>query len=304
MSAAVPPPPGQRPRTNLWLESRYRKLKRGLPQTVFFCPRCKGDRRRRDGCPECQGFGKLTKESVQELIARRLVPAMQAKEGVFHGAGREDIDVLMLGRGRPFVFEVRGARNPDVDLEALRLEIQQRAEGAIELAPFVRVRRERVVYWKETHFDKVYRAEVELGAVPEPAMLAAATTFAGGIVQRTPQRVAHRRADLDRERQLRVLALTPRPDGALDLRVLCQHGTYVKEWISGDEERTTPSLARLLGVPSKCRVLDVEEILTDDVPGERLPKPPETKTPAAMKPDAMKPDAKPADVARGPAERA
>jgi hypothetical protein len=96
-----------------------------------------------------------------------------------------------------------------------------------------------------------------------------------------------------------VLALTPRPDGALDLRVLCQHGTYVKEWISGDEERTTPSLAKLLGVPSKCRVLDVEEILTDDVPGERLPKPPETK-----KPDAKKPDAKPADVARGPAERA
>ena len=109
MSAAVPPP-GQRPRCNLWLESRYRKLKRGLPQTVFYCPRCKGDRRRRQGCPQCEGFGKLTKESVQELIARRLVPAMQAKEGRFHGAGREDVDVLMLGRGRPFVYLYDGQR--------------------------------------------------------------------------------------------------------------------------------------------------------------------------------------------------
>lgn len=265
-----PPPSPPRPRVHLWLESRYRKLRRGLPQTVFFCPRCKGDRRRRRDCPECQGFGKLTKESVQEMIARRLVPAMQAKEGRFHGAGREDIDVLMLGRGRPFVFEVVGARQPDIDLEALRREIEARAEGAIELQPFVRVARNRVAYWKETHFDKIYRAEVAVGAMPTADALATARAFAGVVVQRTPQRVAHRRADLDRERELRVLGLSPLADGALELRVLCQHGTYVKEWISGDDGRTTPSLTSLLGTPCLCRQLDVEEILTDDVAGPRL----------------------------------
>lgn len=272
MSSAAPPP-GQRPRCNLWLESRYRKLRRGLPQTVFYCPVCKGDRRRRVDCPECKGFGKLTKESVQELIGRRLLPAMAAKEGKFHGAGREDVDVLMLGRGRPFVFEVVGARNPDVDLEALRLEIEQRAEGQIELQPFVRVDKKRVVYWKETHFDKIYRAEVALGGPVEPQRLALAAAFDGAITQRTPQRVAHRRADLDRQRCLRVLELRPLAEGTLQLRVLCQHGTYVKEWISGDETRTSPSLASLLGVTSRCQTLDVEEILTDDVPGPRLPRP-------------------------------
>ncbi len=274
MSEPVPPAAPPRPRSNLWLESRYRKLKRGLPQTVFFCPKCKGDHRRRRDCTECQGFGKLTKESVQELIARRMVPAFGAKYGVFHGAGREDIDVLMLGQGRPFVFEVQGARNPDVDLEALRAEIVQRAEGAIELQPFVRVPKARVAYWKETHFDKVYRAEVTIAAPVDPAVLATVRAFAGTIVQRTPQRVAHRRADLDRERALRVLDVQPRDDGALDLRVLCQHGTYVKEWISGDDARTSPSLASLLGVGCHCRVLDVEEIMTDDMPGPRLPQKP------------------------------
>jgi tRNA pseudouridine synthase 10 len=274
MSDPVPsdsPPSGPpRPRVDLWLESRYRKLRRGLPQTVFFCPRCKGDRRRRRDCQDCQGFGKLTKESVQELIGRRLLPAMQAKAGRFHGAGREDIDVLMLGRGRPFVFEVVGARNPDVDLEALRREIEARAEGAIELAPFVRVRRDRVAYWKETHFDKAYRAEVAVGGDVDAAALAAARAFAGVVKQRTPQRVAHRRADLDRERELRVLDLQPAGERLLALRVQCQHGTYVKEWISSDEGRTTPSLAALLGVTAHCQQLDVEEILTDDVPGPRL----------------------------------
>lgn len=257
-------------RTNLWLESRYRKLRRGLPQTVFYCPRCKGDRRRSKNCEPCGGFGKLTKESVQELIGRRLLPQMQAKGGAFHGAGREDIDVLMLGRGRPFVFEVIGARRPDLDLEALRLDIVTRAEGAIELEPFVRVPRERVVYWKQTHFDKVYRAEVAVAAEPDAERLAAAARFTGSVRQRTPQRVAHRRADLDRSRDLRVLGLRAIAPQLLELRVVCQHGTYVKEWISGDEGRTEPSLAAQLGVACRCAVLDVEEILTDDVPGPRL----------------------------------
>ena len=276
MSEPAPPDVTFRaPRTNLWLESRYRKLRRGLPQTVFYCPLCKGDRRRSKGCQQCGGFGKLTKESVQELIGRRILPQMQAKGGSFHGAGREDVDVLMLGRGRPFVYEVIGARRVDIDLEALRQDIVQRAEGAIELAPFVRVKRERVVYWKQTNFDKVYRAEVACAAPVEPARIAAAATFGGDIVQRTPQRVAHRRADLDRTRALRVLGLAPIGDPAsgntsLELRVLCEHGTYVKEWISGDEGRTTPSLSALLGVPCHCRQLDVEEILTEDVEGPRL----------------------------------
>lgn len=265
------PAPARAPRFDVWLESRYRKLRRGLPQTVFFCPRCKGDRRRRAGCSECGGFGKLTRESVQELIARRLLPAMQARSGRFHGAGREDVDVLMLGRGRPFVFEVRGARQPDIDLELLRRDIEQRAAGAIELEPFTRVDRKRVAYWKQTHFDKIYRAEVAVAALPPAEAVARAAAFAGAIVQHTPQRVAHRRAALDRERRLQVLALAPLPDGALELRVLCQHGTYVKEWISGDDGRTTPSLASLLGVVARCRQLDVEQILTDDVPGPRLP---------------------------------
>src|SRR5262245_9210032 len=201
-----------RPRTDVWLESRYRKLRRGLPQTIFFCPRCKGHRLQRRGCEQCGGYGKLTKESVQELIARRLLPAMQAKAGRFHGAGREDVDVLMLGRGRPFVFEVVGARCPGVDLEVLRRDVVTRAEGAIELAPFQKVPRQRIAYWKETHFEKVYRAEVAVVQTPAAERLAAAAKFQGQILQRTPQRVAYRRADLDRTRRLHVLGLVPLRD--------------------------------------------------------------------------------------------
>ena len=251
----------KKPKQKIYLESRYRKLVRGLPQTIFWCPTCKGDRRRRQNCEKCEGFGKLTKTSVQELIGRRMLPAFQAKTGSFHGAGREDVDVLMLGRGRPFVYEVVGARKFDVDLEALRNEIVERAEGAIELDPFVPVQRARVAYWKQTNFDKVYRVEVVCDE--PPADLSKAQSFAGIITQRTPQRVAHRRADLERERQVEVLSLEKLEDSRLQLRVQCQHGTYVKEWVSSDGGRTEPSLSSLLGVVCQCDQLDVEDVLTD-----------------------------------------
>lgn len=257
-------------RPTICLESRYRKLQRGLPQTIFYCPLCKGDKRRRRGCVQCQGFGKLTRESVQELIGRRAVPAFAARSGRFHGAGREDRDVLMLGRGRPFVFELVGARRTDVDLEALRQEICERAEGAIELAPLMPCARPRIAFWKQSQFDKVYRAEVALLQPPTGEALAAAAAFRGTILQRTPQRVQHRRADLDRQRQVQVLGLLPLAPDRLELRVLCEHGTYVKEWISGDEGRTSPALGDLLAVGCRCDLLDVLEIMTDDVDGPRL----------------------------------
>jgi len=257
-------PAQNKPKVSVYLESRYRKLERGLPQTIFYCPDCKGSRRRRKGCKRCEGFGKLTKDSVQELIARTLLPAYRAKMGKFHGAGREDVDVRMLGRGRPFVFEVVGARVLDVDLGELTRKIMEAHEGRIELDEFVAVKRDRVVHWKESKFDKVYRAEVSLGAAVEAADVAGLVGAARDIVQSTPARVAHRRAAMDREREVTVSLAELQEPQHLVIEMRCSHGTYVKEWISGDEGRTTPSLAEVLGVPSRCEVLDVLEILTGD----------------------------------------
>ena len=46
------------PKAKLYVEGRYLKHSRDLPQTVFFCPECKGHPRRRRKCEKCEGFGK------------------------------------------------------------------------------------------------------------------------------------------------------------------------------------------------------------------------------------------------------
>ena len=104
--------PNRPPAAKVFVEGRYRKLSRDLPQTVFFCPECKGHPRRRKGCARCEGFGKLTRDSVQELIGWVLGAAFKTRKNKFHGAGREDVNVRMLGAGRPFVMEFLNPQSP------------------------------------------------------------------------------------------------------------------------------------------------------------------------------------------------
>jgi tRNA pseudouridine synthase 10 len=42
--------------------------------------------------------------------------------------------------------------------------------------------------------------------------------------------------------------------------IRCEGGLYVKELISGDNDRTTPNLSGLLGVNAKVEELDVLEV--------------------------------------------
>ena len=96
----------------LFIEGRYRKLIRGIPQTRWPCRKCKGR-----GCKICDFTGKMYPESVEELIAEKVLQATKGSESRFHGAGREDIDVRMLGRGRPFVLEIKEPKIRELKLE-------------------------------------------------------------------------------------------------------------------------------------------------------------------------------------------
>ncbi len=261
------------PRTKVFLEGRYRKLTRDLPQTVFFCPDCKGHPRRRKKCERCEGFGKLTRDSVQELVAWVVGKAFGTRKNKFHGAGREDVDVRMLGRGRPFVLELIAPRQFDVDLAALEAEVNRRNEGRLEIQGLHWSEKARVAHLKETPHAKEYEALVEFESPVEAAVLEKLAGERREVVQRTPGRVAHRRADKERTRWIvfRAFEAADEDGKRWRVRLVTQHGTYVKEVLSGEEGATRPSLAELAGVPCVCRELDVYAIL--DAEGNPEPEP-------------------------------
>jgi tRNA pseudouridine synthase 10 len=256
----------RRPEVKLYIEGRYRKLVRDLPQTVFFCPECKGHPRRRRKCERCEGFGKLTRDSVQELVAWVAGGFYKTRKQKFHGAGREDVDVRMLGAGRPFVLELVNPKVLDVDLAEVEGEINRRNAGRLEVRGLHHADKSRVRFLKETPHSKEYGVLVALEAPVDDARLAALVGPRRAIVQQTPARVAHRRADKARERWIEITSVERRSELVVHVVMRTEHGTYVKEAVNGEGGATRPSLAELLGVPCRCAELDVLEILDFDVP--------------------------------------
>ncbi|HOG74288.1 MAG TPA: tRNA pseudouridine(54/55) synthase Pus10, partial [Methanofastidiosum sp.] len=78
------------------------------------------------------------------------------------------------------------------------------------------------------------------------------------IYQETPNRVIHRRADKTRIRK--VYKVLTSKENCTSLEIHCDGGLYIKELISGDEERTNPSIAEVLGKNINCVLLDVISI--------------------------------------------
>ncbi len=50
-----------------------------------------------------------------------------------------------------------------------------------------------------------------------------------------------------------------------EMIIRCQGGMYVKELVSGDEGRTTPSVSELLETGAKTLKLDVMKVIVDDL---------------------------------------
>jgi tRNA pseudouridine synthase 10 len=250
---------------------RYRKLKRDIPQTEWPCRECHASGRVGGrACEHCEGTGYLYEESVEELTAPVVRDVMDGTEATFHGAGREDVDARMLGTGRPFVVEVAEPQRRRVDVERLEGDINAFADGAVEVEGLRLARYGMVERVKELDASKTYRAAVAFGAdVSEAALDDAVAELDGATIkQETPQRVDHRRASKIRTRAVLSARADHEDARQAIVEIHGEGGLYIKELISGDEGRTTPSLAGLLGVEATVTALDVLAVEGTDEPFE------------------------------------
>ena len=332
-----------------YVYGRYRKLERGIPQTKWPCRACKGR-----GCEKCDYSGLQYKSSVQGLIGDPLLDLFGSEEHAFHGMGREDIDVRCLGRGRPFVIELKRPHKRNVDADVIMEAINSSANDRLEVSDMRPSNRSEVVRVKDTPAEKSYTiryliepiTQTELDELtqvmeipsnnqdrnrrrknhhrrkrPEPevkaeidyssmkkaelvelceqkglaksgtkdVLIERITSFKEEtlplpdrdyvmeimtnlqgctLAQRTPERVAHRRADKIRKRMVLETSdpsIEEHENGNLvaEFSLRCESGTYVKETVHGDSGRTQPSIASL--IKAKCTVewLDVADIHAD-----------------------------------------
>jgi len=242
---------------SVFFYGRYQKFERGIPQTHWDCRACRGK-----GCEKCNFTGAQYQDSVEELIGRPVIGCFGAEKVVLHGAGREDIDARMVGTGRPFIMEVVAPRRRSVDLEELESAINRAAGGRVSAAIKRWADRAEVETLKSNKAHKKYRILVEVdGGSSADEFVKALNSLKGVTIhQRTPERVAHRRADKVRERKVLDIGLAGEQDGRFVVEVLGEAGLYIKELVSGDSGRTTPSLAAILQKPARVTSLDVTQV--------------------------------------------
>jgi len=245
---------------SLFIMGRYRKLVCGIPQTRWLCPKCKGE-----GCLKCGGKGRIYLESIEELIGEPTLEVTQGGEYSFHAAGREDVDVRMLGRGRPFIIQVKKPRKRKIDLSDLEKRINMNANGKIEVRD-LRLADKRMVRRLKLaeSFQKTYNVTVKFDREISDEDISKLKDHMTNIIirQQTPRRVLRRRADKVREKKIYETKIKRLSPNTIIMRIKCQGGLYVKELVTGDNGRTSPSVSEIVGANAEPLKLDVMQIST------------------------------------------
>ncbi len=241
----------------LFIYGRYKKFERGIPQTKWPCRICRGK-----GCSSCNYTGKMYETSVEELISKKALKLTKGNDESFHGCGREDIDALMLGSGRPFVLEIKNPKKRTIDLAILTSEINSYTKDRVEISNLRFSDRKEIARIKNAEFQKTYYIVIEGEKPIKKEKLKEVAQILQGktIKQLTPTRVAHRRANKIRERKIYNCELESVEGSIARLTIETQSGTYIKELVSGDSGRTTPNISEMIGIPCKVKELDVIEI--------------------------------------------
>ena len=222
----------------VYVYGRYRKLVRGLPQTPL---------------PDFE-------DSVASIICGAFSRAFRGK-CIFKGAGREDVDVRMLGNGRPFIVEIKEPRRRRANLDEIAGEINSSGKVEVLNLRFVSAKEAEEVLTKNHRKEYLALVLVEEGVTPKEAEEVAKKLTGLEIHQRTPWRVRKARADRVRVKKVYEAKTRWIDERHFELRLITDGGLYIKELISGDRGRTKPSVSDLLGKPAWCERLDVLNIL-------------------------------------------
>ncbi|ETO76107.1 tRNA pseudouridine(54/55) synthase, variant 1 [Phytophthora nicotianae P1976] len=237
-------------RDSVYMQGRYLKFQRGLSQTPWVL----------DG-------ERMGESSVEECIGDIALPFFRGSGYKFHTAGREDVDVRMLGNGRPFILEILNAKKAYLDqseYDQIEKAVNDTNNGAVEI---VQVKSSTKDYFAGLQAGadskkKTYCCVVWSEGVLTPEAIAKIDAIQDlTIQQQTPIRVLHRRTLMTRPKIIHAAKCEVLNKHYMLLRLTTSAGTYVKEFVHGDRGRTNPNVASILGSDADIIQLDVESLI-------------------------------------------
>jgi len=227
----------------LYLKGKYLKFGRYISQMVWI---------RKDG-------SKKYKLSLEE-VCRKLLDIVNGVNVRIHASGREDVDVRMLGNGRPLIIEVSNPKNRDVDLS--RVHEALTGNPWIHVVVDKKVSPTAVTWLKQSNPRKVYRVVTYSdGKISNIELNNLRKFFTNRTIkQLTPRRVLGRKKERLRIRKVYEVNAKLLHSNIIEFIVECDGGLYVKELVHGDGGRTSPSFAEFLQKNLTVLLLDVLKV--------------------------------------------
>jgi tRNA pseudouridine synthase 10 len=217
-----------------YLFGRYVKKVRNLPQKQPKCANCGGS-----GCGECKGTGLASTQSVEGILASKIISYSQARQVRFTWVGSEDADSLVLGNGRPFYAEVFDPKirslNPNEPIfrrerQGIFLKEIQTVEAKPARIPdftvtiLARVRFERLV--NQSDLEKLERE----------------------LTNTTVQSLSRRKGKV-LEKRIYSLKVRTLKEGKGELRIECDGGLSIKKFVTGENGDVIPNISQTLKIP-------------------------------------------------------
>ena len=205
-------------------------------ETIFLTGKYVKDTRR---------FGQSAWDANTTSVAETICPVACAlfdspiEKCLFSASGREDMDVRMLGSGRPFVLQLSDAKNlqPLIDGGLKNLKIDT---GDVRLQSGLAFADKGIMDWlnwsTEQHV-KIYRCVIWTErSLPTAAQITGILKDKKNIkiLQKTPLRVLHRRTEHTREKFIHSLELQRLNDHFGTLTLPASAGASIKSFIHGD----------------------------------------------------------------------
>ncbi|MCP8318963.1 MAG: tRNA pseudouridine(54/55) synthase Pus10 [Candidatus Methylarchaceae archaeon HK01B] len=237
----------------VFVYGRYLKKVRGLSQKRRKCRECRGR-----GCKICGYTGFMKEESVEQILAQRLIEHFKGKRAKFTWIGGESIESVVLGSGRPFYAEISEPKLRHLDESrilkdqkgVILKEIRVADKKPKDKPSFIVTVSAHVRFEEDVDEGKLYALKKALQNTEVEVRSLKKKVFTKKVYDFHVERMD------DREAKIHF-----RCDGGLNIRRFIGVSNSGKR----DTMEITPNVSEILGIDLVCDVFDILdlEILND-----------------------------------------
>ena len=224
---------------SLIFTGRYMKRKRAVPQKQARCTACEGK-----GCDSCNNSGLSGYESVEGIVAKRLIDATGGTTPRFSWTGSEDRESLVLGEGRPFTVQV-------FDPKARMFARSLRARGAGVSALLTALTSPQAELTEAPRFSVKTRILVKCEKEPSCAELRKLEESLSGL------QVSFESRSKSAIKRIYHARVRKNKDGSFYLYAELDGGLGIKQFVGGSEGHYSSSVSKLMGQKCECVTFDI-----------------------------------------------